>query len=100
MHIRWDCDEYSPNYVPRPGERIFVDLTMEKAREVAKQQLKQLEGTKWECPPEEESARIEELTRSLYGNGHQPDLIVISGVEDWLIEFIRSRSFPGSSRIG
>lgn len=32
-HVDWHLDECRPNHVPKIGDRIFVDLTLERARE-------------------------------------------------------------------
>lgn len=32
-HVDWHLDRYDPNYKPQPGERIFVDITLERAKE-------------------------------------------------------------------
>jgi hypothetical protein len=31
IHILWEQDEYLPNYLPSPGERIFIDWSKETA---------------------------------------------------------------------
>lgn len=31
QHVDWHLDRYLPNYQPQPSERIFVDLTPERA---------------------------------------------------------------------
>lgn len=35
-HIEWHLDRYDPDYKPKEGDWIFVDLTPERAREAAK----------------------------------------------------------------
>lgn len=35
-HVDWYRDEYRPDYVPAPGSRMFVDMTEERARELAR----------------------------------------------------------------
>lgn len=34
-HVDWHLDEFAPSYVPRIGERVFVNLTPELARPIA-----------------------------------------------------------------
>jgi hypothetical protein len=34
MHVDWSTDRRDPNYKPKPGERIFVDLTEERRKEL------------------------------------------------------------------
>ena len=31
VHVKWDQDEYDPNYLPEFGDRIFVDWSKEAA---------------------------------------------------------------------
>lgn len=33
-HVDWDKDAYAPEHKPKPGDRIFVKLTPERAREL------------------------------------------------------------------
>jgi hypothetical protein len=35
MHVEWQHDSYQPRRVPHIGDRIFVDLTIERASELA-----------------------------------------------------------------
>lgn len=34
-HVRWELDRCVSDYEPKSGERIFVDMTKEKAKEIA-----------------------------------------------------------------
>jgi len=43
-HVDWFHDKCVPDYVPKPGERIFIDLTMEKALEYARRNIKRWEA--------------------------------------------------------
>lgn len=40
-HVDWRKDVRNPNHQPRPGDRIFVDITPEIARERAAMQVEQ-----------------------------------------------------------
>ena len=33
-HTEWSNDQYLPDYKPKPGERIFVDMTEERRKEL------------------------------------------------------------------
>jgi hypothetical protein len=35
-HVEWHTDLYDPNYKPKPGDLIFVDMTEEAAHEYAR----------------------------------------------------------------
>lgn len=38
-HAHWELDVCNPNYHPAPGERMFVDLTTERARSFATEKV-------------------------------------------------------------
>lgn len=38
-HTNWGQDRYKPDYIPPVGTRVFVDLTRERALEMAKKNL-------------------------------------------------------------
>ncbi|MFI2663700.1 hypothetical protein [Micromonospora carbonacea] len=40
-HVDWSSDVYAPDHRPQPGERMFVDLTPERARELALRNARQ-----------------------------------------------------------
>ncbi len=63
LHVDWHLDQYRPHYKPRNGERIFVDLTPERARELAVKKVEIL----WDhpempmsghCPDKETAAQM------------------------------------------
>lgn len=45
-HVDWQRDEYRPHHRPQPGDRIFVDLTPEKAEYYARHRV----GHGWDDP--------------------------------------------------
>jgi hypothetical protein len=38
-HVAWETDQCIPDYSPPPGSRVFVDLTPERARQLAEQRV-------------------------------------------------------------
>ena len=34
-HVDWRGDQFRPNHIPQPGDRIFVDFTLEHAKAAA-----------------------------------------------------------------
>lgn len=40
-HVDWRADRRVPDYQPKPDDRIFVDLTRERAKKYARRALKQ-----------------------------------------------------------
>lgn len=84
QHVRWEEDAYAPGWVPRVGDRVFVDLTIERARELRRTYVErawdvEVYGEKMSARWATKEAAIEELAQadfSEYG-GHGPDLVVV-----------------------
>lgn len=82
QHVDWNKDVYEPIRQPRPGDRIFVDLTPEVARQRAEQQVERY----WDDPQypmsqmfDSRESAIETLTEFQPG---APMLIEV-GPEGW-----------------
>lgn len=82
QHVDWNRDVFAPNHTPAIGDRIFVDLTRERAREIA---LRRVE-TWWDggenVPPMSEyydskEEAIESIIAGMYQGGESVDLIEI-----------------------
>lgn len=82
-HVEWKRDRYLPEYRPQPGERIFVDLTPERARASSARMVEQF----WDAPQyamreryESQDEAIAALTKDAleHGGGGAPDLIEAS----------------------
>lgn len=75
-HINWFMDECKPDHKPKVGQRIFVDMTKEKARELAKHLIKMFNDhpVAKERDPEE---LLKSLTKSIWHNGEAPDIITV-----------------------
>lgn len=79
-HVDFHLDCYLPNYTPLPGERIFVDMTLEMARAYAERRVTQ----RWDDGEQPMSAMfatkeaaIEELTKSMLRPG--APAVVVAG---------------------
>ena len=90
-HVDWRTDLYAPDYEPTVGQRIFVDLMEERAREIAARGVELW----WEHPDYPAKNRFvskEELARVLfedaYNRGRSPDLIVVT---DEVLRELRER---------
>jgi hypothetical protein len=74
-------DMLAPDYDPSVGERIFVDLTEERAKEIATKRV-ELFWDHPECPARERWATKEEAVAALlpgiFNNGRQPNLVVVT----------------------
>jgi hypothetical protein len=81
-HVTWKDDRCDPDHKPQPGDRIFVDLTPERAREVASTAV-----DRWLADPGKRDhvlavyinrdQAIERQIRSLLSQPSQPDLIEV-----------------------
>ena len=75
-HVEWDKDVYVPDYVPKPGDRIFIDLTLEKALEYARRNLQ-----RWHDDGDMDmygpAPSALELAKSYMHNGGEPDIKVV-----------------------
>lgn len=75
-------DFYCPAYKLEPGQRLFVDLTMDRAILVAGERIAIAVFNKVPgCPVglQEIMDRMEALALELFGDGRQPDIITVGG---------------------
>jgi DNA-directed RNA polymerase subunit RPC12/RpoP len=77
-HIDWKADVRHTNYQPQPGERIFIDMTPEKAKEIATKRVESAKGTEYEIPEADREAIIEDIAKDLYGDGTTPDIETVN----------------------
>lgn len=84
-HLRWHDDRYAPQFVPLPGSRIFVNLTMERSYASARRRVEQ----SWDDPKfpmskmwESRDEAIEEIAveNMKQWDSCPPDLIEVSDV--------------------
>lgn len=72
-HIDWQLDVCVPDHKPQPGDRVFIDLTEDRALEYARRNLK-----RWEDEGMDMSGAptAVELAHSYLHNGKAPDIMV------------------------
>jgi hypothetical protein len=95
-HVDWHRDAYAPAHVPNVGSRIFVDLTLQRARVFAARRLERmLERDEYrsvlEAQYESREAALEALVQSMleeHGGG-SPDILVVTA--GYLDELARCR---------
>ena len=79
MHQEMALDVRMPNYKPGLGQRIFIDVTKEKAEEYAKKRMDSFKNTEYEVP--ETSTRYKEVLQGvidqMFHNGEAPDIKVV-----------------------
>lgn len=96
QHVDWHLDQRAPNYIPNVGDRIFIDLTLEKSFEYAARQVdKYWEDAKYPmCERYENKGQaIDLLAKNMCGwDGFrpegQPDVIEVT--QEWLDEYTRT----------
>jgi hypothetical protein len=83
-HVSWSADRYEPGHVPQVGDRIFVDLTMERCRKIYREWIeKEWDSTRKESPRFKEryaskEDAIEKLATTMFDDGKQPDIIEVT----------------------
>lgn len=87
-HDLWSGDPYAPEHVPNVGDRIFVDLTAERAHVLA-DRLADLDGV----AAEEREELVSALAESWLKKGGAPDLIEVTPeLQRQFLELRRQRS--------
>lgn len=81
QHTDWRLDQYLPNYVPKPHERVFVNFTPEAALEVATRMVARSDGTPYELAGAVREWVIADEAARWVRDG-EPDLIEV-GPEGW-----------------
>ncbi len=75
MHTEFYRDSYMPNHTPAFGQRVWVDMTKERAESYAKKRLEALKAHRRVIPSEEEMI-FQSLFESIYHDGQAPDMAV------------------------
>jgi hypothetical protein len=78
IHVEWHLDRYVPDYTPKSGERIFVDMTREAAEKYAKVNAAKYwtqEAIRGTYSSEEEVVAV--LTAEYLSREGAPDLVVV-----------------------
>lgn len=103
-HVDWRGDIYAPDHIPAVGDRIFVDLTAERAAQIARENAERI----WQRPAEtdvsysvhQEFGSVDQLAAYLLEgleaelDRSAPDLIEVT--ED----YARARGWPADTETG
>lgn len=78
-HVRWREDQYAPHHKPAHGQRVWVDMTRERAEHYAKERIASAEKAGHTIAP----SRFEPLVLSIMGEhgGAAPDCVITGYVE-------------------
>lgn len=82
LHTEWGLDRRLPDYQPLPGERIFVDLTRERAEYFARRRIERYWNDA-EYPMSRTFASQEEALRILVEGMLMPGAPDIIEARDW-----------------
>lgn len=102
QHGNWHLDRYEPRYVPKVGERVFVDMTEELARPYAADHVERY----WdhaEYPMREMYASKDEAVDAVVtqwvssSGGHAPHIVTVSPA---LHEMFKARAATGAMERG
>jgi len=101
-HVDYAQDRYAPNHVPEVGDRIFVDLTPQRARVWAADVVEfRTSNPEERRVIEEQYASREEAVAAIAQemlekyDGHPPDILVVtSGYIEELLEFRKQGAAP------
>ena len=77
LHKEMNLDRCIPEYNPFRGQRIFVDITKEKAEEIADKRIKNVRGEPHPAMPPMTKERYESIVDSIYNNGEAPVIKVV-----------------------
>lgn len=84
-HVNWQGDHCRPNYLPLIGDRMFVDITRERALEIAQAQVARW----WDdatlpmqqhpfLGPMGRDGAAQHLVEGIYEDGHRPTLVEVT----------------------
>lgn len=79
QHIYWNRDVYAPDHKPKKGDRIFIDLTLEKAKEYCRRFVLKYWDKRMEEMYSDKNNAVNSLAQSDMERfaPHTPDLIVV-----------------------
>lgn len=118
-HCEWSRDRCVPDHKPNPGDRIFVDLTIERAREHRREFVDKwwndARRDGWSARYESKEEAIELLAQEdlTYGGGPAPDLIEVTAerrlavldadtgdvIKEFPLQEVEPSSVPAAQRI-
>jgi len=68
-HVAFNADVYAPRHAPNFGQRLWVDMTYNRAEEIAKKRIEALRAQGWS-----QHVNVADLATSLFHEGMAPDM--------------------------
>lgn len=75
-HVNWGQDVYAPDHKPQPGDRIFTDLTPERARRSA---ARMVDAHPEYLPADTTREEMIDRLAAEYATPGAPDLVEVAG---------------------
>ncbi|MCG5072233.1 hypothetical protein [Paraburkholderia tagetis] len=76
QHVDWNRDTYAPNHQPATGQRMWIDMTRDRARVIAQRTIDQVAKTR-DVPAHD----MDRIVEAVYHDGIAPDLVIWGYVE-------------------
>lgn len=79
VHVMWHYDECVPDYIPESGQRIFIDMTKERAEEIARKRIEHFNklGYNDEGDTEDPEELLKAVTDDIWHNDKSPDIRIV-----------------------
>lgn len=72
FHDRWQEDKFAPDHKPHDGQRVWVDMTLERAQQYADARIANATVQGFTVS----ASRRQRIIDSIYRDGAAPDLVV------------------------
>jgi hypothetical protein len=72
QHTDFNLDRYAPQHKPHHGQRVWVDMTRERAESIARARIALFRAEGHDVPDD----RLQSLIESIYHEGTAPDCVV------------------------
>jgi hypothetical protein len=72
VHTDWPLDLYAPDHKPHHGQRVWIDMTRERAELIARERVALFRSQGHEVPDD----HLPSLIESIYHDGTAPDCVV------------------------
>ncbi|MDR6381784.1 hypothetical protein [Paraburkholderia caribensis] len=78
FHVNFGRDTYAPDHVPRNGQRIWISMSKDRARQIARRTAERIAAAR---KVKIDDAMVERIATEIYRDGAAPDIVVWGYVE-------------------